>query len=73
MWRLDIPGYHELVPSADVTLVSYYCRYIEIHDRIDFATNGTCQLRDVDMERIVDMAVKLALASLGQLNAEEKS
>jgi hypothetical protein len=73
VWRIDLADIHEIIPGPEMVISSYKIRYIKKHDPISFDTDGTCQLPDVDMYRIVDLAIKLAISSLGMETTKEES
>jgi hypothetical protein len=72
VWRLDIDGVVEIVPIG-ITPVSYVYRYLKRPDYVDFTTESiaSLELRNVDLKKIVDIAVGMAVNSLSIVKSKE--
>ena len=64
VWRLDADGKHELITDGAHTMSNYKVRYLSALPDIVINTNTVCVLNTVSHNKIVDIAVGLALRKL---------
>lgn len=71
-WRIDVEGYVEIIPET-TPADKYVYRYLTSPTKIDFTTDeySALDLRDKDLKNIVQMAVDMALHSLGVVKQGE--
>jgi hypothetical protein len=72
VWRLDIDGVVEIIPIG-ITPVLYVYRYLKRPDYVDFTTASPppLELRNVDLKKVVDIAVEMAVRSLSIVKSKE--
>jgi hypothetical protein len=69
IWRVNFSGRKiELILTSGQSLVSYTCRYLKKHLKVNFATSVTMEIDDSVHEEVV---VKAAYMYLGALNKKE--